>query len=191
MPQVVRTPGTGANVNRAHAQHGTRLVHCLCFDVLLMSQLMVVGVREAVAVGQRVGMREEAGEWYKRRRRGRPWGGGGCQHGPYGLEWCDRCRWWWSAFTLLSITILFTFPVGLLSVTSMMCLSETNEIESRSTVYNLSLDLSGPSTLNFIGTNFVFSISSGPSVSLICSCHYYSACKWFIFVVFVVGFNSF
>jgi hypothetical protein len=72
-----------------------------------------------------------------------------------------------------------------------MCLSETNEIESRSTVYNLSLDLSGPSTLNFIGTNFVFSISSGPSVSLICSCHYYSACKWFIFVVFVVGFNSF
>ncbi|KAL5647775.1 hypothetical protein ACJX0J_042130, partial [Zea mays] len=47
MPQVVRTPGTGANVNRAHAQHGTRLVHCLCFDVLLMSQLMVVRVREA------------------------------------------------------------------------------------------------------------------------------------------------
>jgi hypothetical protein len=72
MPQVVRTPGTGANVNRAHAQHGTCLVHCLCFGVLLMSKLMVVGVREAVAVGQRVGMREEAGEWYKRRRRGRP-----------------------------------------------------------------------------------------------------------------------
>jgi hypothetical protein len=72
MPQVVRTPGTGANVNRAHAQHGTRLIHYLCFDVLLMSQLMVVGAREAEAVGQRVGMREEAGEWYKRQWRGGP-----------------------------------------------------------------------------------------------------------------------
>ena len=51
---------------------GTRLIHYLCFDVLLMSQLMVVGAREAVVVGQRVGMREEAGEWYKRRRRGGP-----------------------------------------------------------------------------------------------------------------------
>jgi hypothetical protein len=100
-------------------------------------------------------------------------------------------------FTLLSITILFTFPVGLLSVTSMMCLSETNEIESRSTVCNLSLDLSGPSTLNFIGTNFVFSISSSPSVSLTSEKTFVTnllgvfACKWFIFVVFVVGFNSF
>jgi hypothetical protein len=72
MPHVVRTSGTGANVNCAHAQHGTRLIHCLCFDVLLMSQLMVVGAREAVVVGQRVGMREEASEWYKRRRRGGP-----------------------------------------------------------------------------------------------------------------------
>jgi hypothetical protein len=33
---------------------------------------MVVGAREVVVVGQRVGMREKAGEWYKRRRRGEP-----------------------------------------------------------------------------------------------------------------------
>jgi hypothetical protein len=61
---------------------------------------------------------------------------------------------------------LFPFLVDLLFVTSMAHLSETSENESRSTVYNLSMDLSGSSTLHFIGTGFVFSIPYDPSVSV-------------------------